>query len=164
MSEALTSPVLLCRCGARHVVVEARHLAEIMRPLPVRPLTGAAPPCVGETTVRGAPAAVLSLAALFAAAAPAATATQAPPAPRASASATSGRFLALPGSGRRLVLAVDEVVDIRRAFPEALAGLPRLADHPLPAEMDLDEAARGALQAVLLVGDADWGRPGRGGA
>ena len=162
MSDALTSPVLLCRCGARHVVVEARHLAEIMRPLPVRPLAGAAPPCLGEATVRGAPVAVLSLAALLAAGAPAA-ATSAPP-PQPPASTTSGRFLALPGSGRRVVLAVDEVVDLRRAFPEALAGLPRLADHPLPAGMALDEPARAALHAVLLVGDADWGRPGRGGA
>jgi chemotaxis signal transduction protein len=163
MSEALTSPVLLCRCGARFIVVEARRLDEIMRPLPLRPLAGQPSACVGEATVRGASAAVLSLAALFAAGAPDAAQAAAPP-PRPSASGSSGRFLALPGSGRRVVLAVDELIDVRRAFPEALAGLPRLADQPLPPELSLDEAQRDALQVVLLVGDADWGRPGRGGA
>ncbi len=163
MPEALTSPVLLCRCGARYIAVEARRLEEIMRPLPLRPLPGPSVACVGEATVRGTSAAVLSLAALFAASAPDAALPAAPP-PRPPASASSGRFLALPGSGRRVVLAVDELVDVRRAFPEALAGLPRLAELPLPPELTLDEAQRDALQVVLLVGDADWGRPGRGGA
>ena len=167
MSEALTIAVLLCRCGTGHVVVEAHQLVEVMRPLPVRPLVGRPPPCLGETTLRGEAAVVLGLAALFAAGAPPAAndpAVVAAAPPRPAASASAGRFLALPGGGRRVVLAVDEIIDIRRAFPEALAGLPRLADHPLPPALVLDEAARGALQAVLLVGDADWGRPGRGGA
>ncbi len=162
MSEALTSTVLLCRCGARHVVVEARELDEVMRPLPVRPLAGCPPPGLGETTVRGEAAMVLDLAALFVPAAhdPALIAA---PSPRPSASATSARFLALPGGGRRFVLAVDQIVDVRRAFPEALAGLVRLADHPLPLSQVFEEGVRRALQAVRLVSDADWGRPGRGG-
>nr|MBA3939239.1 chemotaxis protein CheW [Planctomycetota bacterium] len=158
MAEALTSTVLLCRCGTRYVVVEARELAEVMRPLPVRPLVDCPPPGVGETTVRGEAAMVLDLAALFVLAAhdPALAAAPAPT-PRPAASATSARFLALPGGGPRVVLAVDEIVAVRCAFPEALAGLVRLADHPLPLARVLDEGVRRALQAVRLVGDADWG-------
>jgi purine-binding chemotaxis protein CheW len=117
---------LLCRVGALVCAIPVESVVEILRPLPVEPVPGT-PACVaGAAVIRGVPEPVVSLARLLGV-------------PEEEA---ARRFVLVRAGERRVALAVDEVVGIRRLPPAA--GLPPL----------LKDASREAVDAIATLDGA----------
>lgn len=113
--------VLLCRIGTRLCALPLRHVVETMRPLPVRPLPGMPDFIAGLALVRGRPLPVVDAAALI-----------------GETAAAPARFVTLQVEARQVVLAVQDVIDIR-----ALPAAPLHAMPPL-----LSGAAAGTVSAI----------------
>ncbi|HEY7991202.1 MAG TPA: chemotaxis protein CheW [Stellaceae bacterium] len=121
---------MLCRVGNQLCALPLIHVVETMRPLPVRPMPGMPPFIAGLSLIRGNPLPVVDGAALIG---------QPGVAPAA-------RFITLQVGARQVVLAVQDVVDIR-----ALAADPFQAMPPLLGGAQTDVvSAIGALDAEFL--------------
>jgi len=121
---------MLCRIGDQLCALPLSHVVETMRPLPVRPLPGMPPFIAGLSLVRGAPLPVVDGAMLIG----------------QRGAAAASRFVTLQVGSRQVVLAVQEVIDIR-----ALAADPFQAMPPLLGGAQTDIVARiGALDAEFL--------------
>ena len=103
-------PALVIRSGECTCAIALEHVREIMRPLPTRPLAGAAPFVTGVAVVRGVAVPVVHLGSLLE------RDNDAPP----------GRFVSLRVGERGLALAVDSVVGLRHLDPSGLEATPPL--------------------------------------
>ncbi len=127
-------PVLAVRAGPHLCAVPLDRVAEVMRPLPVESLAGAAPCVLGLAMIRGGATPVIDLAALLS--------------DRPAARPTgTGRFVALQVGSRRVALSVETVLAIRMLDRTELESLPPLWRGPHPPAV----AALGALDRELLM-------------
>ena len=124
------SSCLMCRVHGRPCGFALQHVIEIMRPLPVVPLAGAPSFVLGVALIRGEPTPVVDACALF----------------TDQAVGSAGRYLHLETGARRVALAVDAVIGVRR-LPARLQELPPL----LRAASPLLVSALGTLDAELLL-------------
>jgi len=118
---------LVCRVEARLCALPLEHAVETMRPLAVEPVVGAPPFVRGLAVVRGEPLPVVDAARLLG--------LQEGP---------IGRFVTVAVGVRRVALAVDAVVGVRRFPPGSLRALPPL----------LHEAAGDVVDAIGLLDSA----------
>jgi purine-binding chemotaxis protein CheW len=123
-------PLLLLRAGGRLCALPLRHVVEVMRPLPVIPLTDSSSFVLGVAVVRGEPTPVVGLGVLLGA-----------------GDSVAGRFLSLRVDDRPVVLAVDAVLDVRSLPPAMLGDPPPLLQG---ASRDVVDAVA-ALDAELLL-------------
>jgi purine-binding chemotaxis protein CheW len=136
--------VLLFRARGLLLALPTRRLREILRPLPTARLPGI-PKCVlGAARIRGNPTPVVDLGILLGASDP----------------LEATRFLVLNLGERRVALAVEEVVGVRRLGSESLSELPSLlasADTELVATVGaLDGELLLSLDAARLVPETLW--------
>lgn len=136
---------LLVRASGQLCALPLEHVDETMRPQPVRTVAGVAPFVRGVAVIRGVPVPVVDAASALG---------------QAAASSTTKRFVALKTGERRLALAVDEVVDVRRIAPGLLANVPPLlaaaSEQVLAAIGTLDSELLMVLRSGKLVPDATW--------
>jgi purine-binding chemotaxis protein CheW len=123
---------LLVRVGLQLCALPVECVAETLRPQPVRAIAGAPPFVRGIAVLRGVPVPVIDAALTLGAAA---------------ASSGITRFVSLKAADRRVALAVDEVVGVRRIGRQQLSELPPLLD----AAPDQVVAAVGNLDGELLI-------------
>jgi purine-binding chemotaxis protein CheW len=140
-----TSPVFVVMVGARACAFALHHVAETMRPLPVKPVAGT-PDCVsGVAVIRGTPTPVVDLKALL---------------ENSKNSQSYGRFVTLKLDDRRVAIGVDSVVGLRYLDSTQLGELPPLLND---VNGDLIESfgTRDAqlllvLRAARIVSDEVW--------
>jgi purine-binding chemotaxis protein CheW len=124
------APVLVLRCGALLAALPIAQVVEVFRPLALEPL-GEVPDFVrGVALVRGAPVAVLDLRRLLG----------------EGVLQEARRWVALRFEGRRIVLAVDEVLAVRDMDLSLCGPLPPLVEEGAPVV-----EALGRLDARLLL-------------
>ena len=141
MSELI--PVLLLRSGQRLCALPIQHVLETFRPLPTEALGEASPFVLGLSRVRGEAVPVVGLNLLMGAA----------------QGAPAQRFVSLRVDGRKLALAVDEVLDVREIQASAMEALPPLLSEAVPAVAGLaklDAAFYLVLKAAKLLSNEDW--------
>jgi purine-binding chemotaxis protein CheW len=143
-------PALVCRVESRLVALPLGEVAETMRPLPISPLPGLPPFVRGATIVRGQPTPVLDAGLLLG----------------GQALGGASRFVTLRVGGRRVALAVDEVLGVRRLGAQAIAELPPLLGSGETAQAlgILDAQLLVLLQAARLVPETVWSALGQEGA
>jgi purine-binding chemotaxis protein CheW len=130
----MAGAMLVTRVGGVACALPIAHVIETMRPLPVEPIGASGDDGLalveGLAMIRGAPVPVIDARRLLGV-------------PGAAAS----RFVVVRAADRRVALAVDAVLDVRRIDAAALPGLP-----PLLRDARRDAvSAIGALDAELLV-------------
>lgn len=127
-----SSPVLslLCRVGGSLCSIPLEHVVETMRPLPLQPLAGAPSFVQGLSIIRGSPVPVVDAASVI---------SGAPSDPE--------RLVALKVGTRRVALAIDAVVGVRRIPSRDLQDLPPLL-RDAPAAV---VSAIGTLDGDLLL-------------
>jgi purine-binding chemotaxis protein CheW len=128
MPHANTKSLLLFRAGGRRLALDLAHVIEIMRPLEIEEVANTPEFLSGVSIIRGAPAPVVSVAALLAA-----------------PESAPARFVLVRAGERHVALAVDEVFGVIDRSAAVLRDLPPLAQVS-PAAFD----ALGALDARLL--------------
>jgi purine-binding chemotaxis protein CheW len=138
---------LIVRVGPALYALPAQHVAETMRPQPVRRVSGS-PSCVlGVATIRGVPVPVVQAASLLTDDSPA-------------SGSLSARFVSLTVAGRQVALAVDEVLGVRRIESSQLSGLPPLLstakEHLISSIAVLDGQFLMVLESGKLLSDAAW--------
>jgi len=137
---------LVFRAGARLCAVPLASVVETMRPLPVEPLTGGPHAVAGLCMIRGAPVPVVNVAALF-----------------GDERATAARLVTLSVAGRRVALAVDDLVGVRSFAAADAAPLPPLlrdaSTEAIAAIGALDGEFVLVLQAARLVPEAALDTP-----
>ncbi len=121
---------LMCLVQGRACALALRFVIEIMRPLPVVPLAGAPSFVLGVALIRGEPTPVVDAGALF----------------TDQAGGGAGRYLHLKAGERRVALAVEAVIGVRR-LPARVQELPPLLRGASP----LAVSAIGTLDAELLL-------------
>jgi purine-binding chemotaxis protein CheW len=146
MDLAMTENWLVCRTGSRLCAVPLASVIETMRALPIEPLTGGRHAVAGLSMIRGAPVPVVNVAALF-----------------GDEHSAAARLVTLSVAGRRVALAVGDLVGIR-SFAAAEAGpLPPLlrdaSTEAIAAIGALDGEFVLVLQAARLVPDATLNTP-----
>jgi purine-binding chemotaxis protein CheW len=128
------------------------HVVETMRPLPVEPIVDAPTFVRGLTVVRGAPAPVVDLAVVMGLA----------------PSRSTSRFVVLAVDRRRIVLAVDGVIGVRRAVSVKVEEMPPLLRHAcgevVAALGVLDAHLLFVLEASRILPEGDWPVAPEGGA
>jgi purine-binding chemotaxis protein CheW len=130
MNDLDTGLALICRVRTRLCALPLAHVVETMRPLPVSRLSNVPDFVSGLAIVRGVPTAVVDAARLL-----------------GEEDTCPSRFVALRVSDRRVALAVDDVLGVRRIPVGCVHDLP-----PLLANADqADISAIGALDAELLL-------------
>ncbi len=125
-------PVLVVMVGARACAFPLHHVAETMRPLPIKPVAGTPGFVLGVSVIRGTPTPVVDLKALL---------------ENSENSANYGRFVTLKLDDRRVVIGVDSVVGLRNLDSAQLGELPPLLRD---VTADLIESF-GIRDAQLLV-------------
>jgi purine-binding chemotaxis protein CheW len=134
----MSSDLLLFGCGTRLCALPLEHVDEIMRPLPVEPLSGAPAFVLGASIVRGRPLPVVDLGALFGA-------------PERSG---AGRWIAVKaGHERRVALHVTNVLGIFTRDALSLHESPPLLDGADHGVVEALGRRDGALLALLRVGN-----------
>ena len=126
------SPVFVVMVGARACAFPLHHVAETMRPLPIKPVAGT--PCFvrGVSVIRGIPTPVVDLKSLL---------------DNSENSASYGRFVTLQLGDRQVVIGVDSVVGIKNLDLVQLGELP-----PLLRDVDADLIESfGTRDAQLLL-------------
>jgi len=108
---AETCPVLVVMVGARACAFPLHHVAETMRPLPIKAVAGTPGFVRGVSVIRGIPTPVVDLNALL---------------ENSANSASYGRFVTLKLDDRRVVIGVDSVVGLRNLDSTQLGELPPL--------------------------------------
>ena len=132
MTDEVRERCLLVRVGTQLCALLLEHVAETMRPQPVRALAGMPPFVRGVAVIRGLPVPVVDAAAVLGEEGVASPAT---------------RFVALKAADRRVALAVDRVVGVRQLDRKQLSDLPPL----LAAVSERVVSAMGTLDGELLI-------------
>jgi len=121
---------LLCRAGRLRIALPIETVVEIMRMLPLEPVTGAPKYVNGLSVIRGAPVPVVDVGLLV-----------------AGEITRPARLVAIRTGGRITALAVDEVIGINAIAEDAFGRLP-----PLLQEAASDTiSAIGAVDSELLI-------------
>ena len=134
---------LVFRAGAQICALPLAQVVEILRPLPVQPLTGAPAFVLGMSVIRGTPAPVVDLSALL-----------------LGKPGRCSRFVMVRAGERRLAVAVDAVLGIREFQAALWSELPPLLRDARPEAIEavgvLDQEALLALKTGTLVPEAVW--------
>jgi purine-binding chemotaxis protein CheW len=125
--------VVVVMAGTRECAFPLRHVAEIMRPLPIKPVAGTPGFVRGVSVVRGTPTPVVDLKALL---------------ENGENSPSFGRFLSLKLEDRRVVIGVDSVVGLRNLNSFQPGELPPLLQD---VSADLVESFATRDAQLLLV-------------
>jgi len=123
---------LVVTLGARSYAIPLKHVAEIMRPLAVEPMSGAPDFVRGLSVLRGAPVPVIDLEAIL---------------KHESSSGEPGRFVAVRLDGRQAVIGVDGVAGVTTLDPAELGRLPPILSGVATDVID----AIGSRDAQLLI-------------
>ena len=126
------SPVLVVMVGSRACAFPLHHVAETMRPLPIKRVAGTPGFVCGVSVIRGTPTPVVDLKALL---------------ENCENSPSYGRFVSLKLEDRRVVIGVDSVVGLINLDSAQLGELPPLLKDLSP---DLIESL-GSRDAQLLL-------------
>jgi purine-binding chemotaxis protein CheW len=110
-SVAETSPLFVVMVGARACAFPLQHVAETMRPLPIKSVAGTPSFVRGVSVIRGTPTPVVDLKALL---------------ENSENSTSYGRFVSLKLEDRRVVIGVDSVVGLKHLDSAQLGELPPL--------------------------------------
>lgn len=142
MRGAEGASALVVTIGRRACALRLPDVAEVMRPLPVEPISGAPHFVLGLCVIRGAALPVVDLTALL----------------EVRPGIACGRFVSVKAGDRSLALAVDSVIGVRNLEHAQLLGLP-----PLLEDAQVIEAVGAAdaqlllvLRAARLVPDEAW--------
>lgn len=139
------SPVFVVMAGAHTCAFPLLHVAETMRPLPIKPVAGTPDFVLGVSIIRGTPTPVVDLHALL---------------DNSQKSSSFGRFVTLKLDDRRVVIGVDTIVGLRSLDSGQLGALPPLlgdASAELIASFGtLDAQLLLVLRAARLVPDEFW--------
>ena len=103
------SSVFVVMAGARACAFQLHHVAETMRPLPIKQVAGTPGFVCGVSVLRGTPTPVVDLKALL---------------ENCENSPSYGRFVSLKLEERRVVIGVDSVVGLINLDSELLGELP----------------------------------------
>lgn len=140
-----TSPVLVVMVGALACALPLHHVAETLRPLPIKPVAGTPSFVCGVSVIRGTPTPVVDLKALL---------------ENGENSPSYGRFVTLKLDDRRVAIGVDSVVGLRNLDLAQLGDLPPLL-RDVSADLIESFSARDAelllvLHAARIVPDDVW--------
>ena len=140
-----TSPVFVVMVGARACAFPLHHVAETMRPLPIKPVAGTPGFVCGVSVIRGTPTPVVDLKALL---------------ENSENSPSYGRFVSLKLDDRRVAIGVDSVVGLRHLDSAQLGELPPLL-RDVAADLLESFGSRDAqlllvLRAARIVPDEVW--------
>ncbi len=143
--ELETSPVVVVMVGARACAFPLHHVAETMRPLPIKSVAGTPGFVRGVSVIRGMPTPVVDLKALL---------------ENSENSPSYGRFVTLKLDDRRVVIGVDSVVGLRHLDAAQLGELPPLL-RDVTSDLIASFGTRDAqlllvLRAARIVPDAVW--------
>jgi purine-binding chemotaxis protein CheW len=136
---------LIVTIGKRACAIPLGHVTETMRPLSIEPVAGTPGFVRGVSVIRGAPVPVVDLKALL---------------ENGENSASYGRFVTVNLGERRVAIAVDGVVGLRKLDSAQLGELPPLL-RDVSAEVihaigTLDAQLLVVLRAARLVPDEVW--------
>ena len=126
---------LLCRVAGCVCALPVDRVAEIMRPLPISPVSGMPEFLLGLSIVRGEPVPVVDAGALL-----------------NGSAAHPARLVTMAVGGRVIGLAVEQVIGIRPIGPAALSALPPLLHNAAGDAVEAIRALDGEL--VLLLDTA----------
>jgi purine-binding chemotaxis protein CheW len=140
-----TSPVFVVMVGARACAFPLHHVAETLRPLPIKPVAGTPGFVCGVSVIRGTPTPVVDLKALL---------------ENSHNSPSYGRFVTLKLDDRRVAIGVDSVVGLRHLDSAQLGDLPPLL-RDVSADLIESCGTRDAefllvLRAARIVPDEVW--------
>jgi purine-binding chemotaxis protein CheW len=142
---------LLCRISSHIGALALKDVREIMRPLPIQPLTGTPPFVLGVAIVRGSAAPVIDAGGFLD---PSALPFM------AKISMCPARFVSLELGDRTAALAVDAVLGVHSLPPGILSDIPpllRAAGAELVSVIGaLDAKLLLVLEAACLVPDSVW--------
>jgi purine-binding chemotaxis protein CheW len=133
---------LICRVGSCLAALPLVHVVETMRLLPIETIGGAPPYVLGVATVRGEPVPVVDGASVL-----------------GLAGARPARLVTLDVRGRRVALAVDDVVGVRDVPSDLAPGLPPLLHDAAEAVASiriLDDDLLLVLRGARLVPEPVW--------
>ena len=138
-------PVFVVMVGARACAFPLHHVAETMRPLPIKPVAGTPGFVRGVSVIRGIPTPVVDLKALL---------------DNSENSSSYGRFVTLKLDARQVVIGVDSVVGIKSLDSVQRGELPPLL-RDVTAELIESFGTRDAqlllvLRASHIVPDEVW--------
>ena len=139
------SPVFVVMVGTRACAFPLHHVAETMRPLPIKPVAGTPSFVRGVSVIRGIPTPVVDLKALL---------------DNSESSASYGRFVTLKLGDRQVAIGVDSVVGLRNLGSSQLGELPPLL-RDVTADLIESFGTRDAqlllvLRAAHIVPDEVW--------
>jgi purine-binding chemotaxis protein CheW len=139
------SPVIVVMVGSRACAFPLHHVAETMRPLPIKPVAGTPSFVRGVSIIRGIPTAVVDLKALL---------------ENSESSPSYGRFMTLKLDNRRVVIGVDSVVGLRNLDSAQRGELPPLL-RDVTADLiesfgTCDAQLLLVLRAAHIVPDEVW--------
>ena len=127
------SPVLVVMVGSRACAFPLHHVAETMRPLPIKPVAGTPGFVCGVSVIRGTPTPVVDLKAVL---------------ENCENSPSYGRFVSLKLEDRRVAIGVDSVVGLINLDSAQVGELPPLLKDLSP---DLIESLGSRAAQLLLV-------------
>jgi purine-binding chemotaxis protein CheW len=134
---------LVCRVGLTLCALPLAHIGETMRPLPVETIQGAPDFVLGVAIIRGTVTPVIACAALL-----------------GGDDQTASRFVTIDVADRRVALAVDAVVGVRRVTSELASDMPPLLRDANPDVVSrievLDSELLLMLQDALVVPESSW--------
>jgi chemotaxis signal transduction protein len=132
MSSYLTNQAyLLLKLDSARVAIELSHVAEIMRPLPLEPISQMPPFMLGLSVIRGSPVPVIALDAVLG----------------GKCNESVGRFVTLHIDTRMIALAVKDVLGVGSIDRAGLEALPPLLLNASAAAVELI----GTLDSQLLI-------------
>lgn len=135
---------LLARVRGWVCALPAHYVIEIMRPLPIQPVTGAPPFVLGMSIVRGEVTPIVALEMLLGS-------------PEANA---PNRFVLVRAGERRVILAVDEVLGVQEIDTRHFDKAPGLLTETLPQDVArigvLDRSVLVVLEAGRLLPETAW--------
>ncbi len=145
MSGDSAGPWLICRVRGRSCALPLRDVIETMRPLSMEVVAGTPDFVLGLATIRGEPVPIVDAARLLG---------------EEAASTSFERWITMIVGSRRVVLAVDGVLGVRRLPADARHALPPLlrdAGRDLVSELGmLDESLLLVLRGGHLLPDDVW--------
>jgi purine-binding chemotaxis protein CheW len=138
-------PALVVMVGARACAFPLHHVAETMRPLPIKPIAGTPDFVRGVSMIRGAPTPVVDLKALL---------------DNSENSPSYGRFVTLKLDNRRVVIGVDCVVGLMNLDTAQLGEMPPLLRDVTPDFIESfgtrDAQLLLVLRAARIVPNEVW--------
>jgi purine-binding chemotaxis protein CheW len=124
---------VICRTGGSLIAVPADRVIEVMRPLPIEPLSRMPQFLLGLCIIRGSPVPVVDAGLLL-----------------SGSVSRTGRLATIAVGGRTIGLAVEQVLGIQPIDPEEFSTLPPLLRHTAG---DAVEALRSLDGELLLLLD-----------